>query len=32
MIAPVIMGAITAIAMNAALNGLRLHGQVAMVH
>lgn len=29
---PVIMGAITAIAMNAALNGLRLHGQVAMVH
>lgn len=29
---PVIMGAITAIAMNAALNGLRLHGQVAMMH
>jgi len=29
---PVIMGAVTAIVMNAALNGLRMQGQVAMAH
>ncbi|CAK7257505.1 MULTISPECIES: nucleobase:cation symporter-2 family protein [unclassified Shinella] len=29
---PVIMGAVTAIAMNAALNGLSMQGQIAMAH
>lgn len=29
---PVIVGAVTAIAMNAALNGLSMRGQVAMAH